>query len=131
MKEYITYRQITAIIFFAALLTQTFSRLFVVADYYTNTAKYAQNCENKAKPKMRCNGKCQMMKKLQQEEKKDQENPDRKADNKNEIVLSSKSFAPTLPKFSSIEIITKPQYPNIANSYTYNSTNSIFHPPKV
>ena len=34
---------------------------------------------------MHCNGKCQMMKKLEQEEKNDQENLERKAENKNEI----------------------------------------------
>ena len=72
-----------------------------------------------------------MMKKLQQEEKKDQENPERKAENKNEIVLSSKSFAPSVPKYSSIEITSKLQYPKFANSYSYNCTSSIFHPPKV
>ena len=72
-----------------------------------------------------------MMKKLQQEEKKDQENPERKAENKNEIVLSSKSFAPSVTKYSSIETILKLQYPKIAISYSYNCTNSIFHPPKV
>lgn len=33
-----------------------------------------------------------MMKKLKQEEKKDEQNPERKAENKNEILLSSKSF---------------------------------------
>jgi hypothetical protein len=72
------YRRLTAFIFIAAFLAQTFSRSFIIADYYADTAKYARNCVNKAKPKMNCNGKCQMMKKLQEEEKKDQENPDRK-----------------------------------------------------
>ena len=52
-----------------------------------------------------------MMKKLQQEEKKDQENPDRKAENKNEIVLSSKSFAPFLPALSYFGNINKTAIP--------------------
>lgn len=34
---------------------------------------------------MHCNGKCQMMKKLEQEEKNDQDNLERKSENKNEI----------------------------------------------
>ena len=72
---------------------QTFYRAIIVFDYKTHTEFYAKKCENKAKPKLKCNGKCQMMKKLKQEDKKDRENPDRKAENKNEIsVLSSRSF---------------------------------------
>lgn len=131
LKLEITYRQITATLFFAALLAQTFSKPFVIADYYANTSKYAKDCINKAKPKMHCNGKCQMMKKLQQEEKKDQENPERKAENKNEIVLSSKSFAPFLPALCYLEISTKLQYPKADYGYTLDRTNSIFRPPRA
>lgn len=130
MNLVITYRHITAIIFFAALLAQTFSKSFVMADYYTNTSKYAKNCVNKAKPKMHCNGKCQMMKKLQQEEKKDQENPERKSENKSEVVLSSKSFFALVTRTNKVAI-AKQFFPQVTNSYTYNCTNSIFHPPKV
>jgi hypothetical protein len=115
---------------FAAILAQTFSKSFVMADYYTNTSKYAKNCVNKAKPKMNCNGKCQMMKKLEQEEKKDQENPERKAENKNEILLSSKSFYATVDNTCKIAIV-KQRFPQIENIYSYNCTNSIFHPPQV
>jgi negative regulator of genetic competence, sporulation and motility len=130
LKFDITYKHITAIIFFAALLAQTFSKSFVMADYYTNTSKYAKNCVNKAKPKMQCNGKCQMMKKLQQEEKKDQENPERKAENKNEIILSSKSFYAVVNTTYKVTII-KQAFPQIADDYSYNCTSNIFHPPKV
>ena len=101
-----------------------------MADYYTNTSKYAKNCVNKAKPKMNCNGKCQMMKKLEQEEKKDQENPERKAENKNETLLSSKSFYATVDKTHKI-VIVKQRFPQIESSYSYNCTDSIFHPPQI
>lgn len=47
---------------------------------------------------MHCNGRCQMMKKLKQEDKKDQQNPDRKSDNKDEVVVSSKSFFPSVTR---------------------------------
>jgi hypothetical protein len=124
-------RPIIATLFLIAFLGQTFNRAFIMLDYYTNTAAFAKNCENKARPMMHCNGKCQMMKKIKQEEKKDQENPERKAENKNEIVLSSKSFAPLLPKLSYLEITTKLQYPQAENGYSFNPSNSIFHPPKA
>jgi hypothetical protein len=127
LKPYITYRHITAIIFFAAFLAQTFSKSFVMADYYTNTSKYAKNCENKAKPKMHCNGKCQMMKKLQQEEKKDQENPERKGENKNEIVLSSKSFFTTVSNYRIH--LTKRLYPTLQSPKETDRSFEVFHPP--
>jgi hypothetical protein len=130
LKFDITYRHITAIIFFAALLAQTFSKSFVMADYYTNTSKYAKNCENKAKPKMHCNGKCQMMKKLQQEEKKDQENPERKSENKNEIILSTKSFFATIPTQYLIDSKSKKLLPS-SDGKSIDRSFDIFHPPQA
>lgn len=81
-----------AILFLLAFVALTFSKTFIVAGYYANTAAYAKNCENKAKPNMRCNGKCQMMKKLKQEENKDKQNPDRKTDNKDEVLFPTSFF---------------------------------------
>ena len=49
---------------------------------------------------LHCNGKCLLAKKLKQEEKKDQQNPGRKLDGKNEVISSCSvlaenfSFAP-------------------------------------
>ncbi len=44
---------------------------------------------------LHCNGKCQAMKKMQEQEKKDQDMPDTRSDGKFE-VLSSKSFFPSI-----------------------------------
>ena len=107
---------------------QTFNRSFVVCDYLKNTASYAKNCENKAKPKMRCNGKCQMMKKLQQEEKKDHQNPDRKGENKIN-VLSSKSFFTTVPYYKTH--LVKRVYPIFQSPKETNRSFEVFHPPSV
>lgn len=79
---------------------QTFNKVFIVIDYYVNTSSFAANCENKAKPFLKCNGKCQMMKELKNEAKKDQQYPDRRGENKNEIVLSDKSFFSTIVPLS-------------------------------
>jgi hypothetical protein len=86
------WKQVTAAILLLAFMTSSFCRSAIVLDYYTNAAAFAKNCENKARPKMHCNGKCQMMKKLKQEDKKDQNNPERKAENKNELVSSTSFF---------------------------------------
>ena len=121
----IYYLKYTGFILLLAFVAQTFSKTFIVAGYYANTAAYAKNCENKAKPKMNCNGKCQVMKKLQQEEKQDKQNPDRKTDNKEE-VLSSKTFFTTL--HCSIPAI-KTLYPLLDGSKAAEMPRSIFHPP--
>lgn len=103
---------------------------FVVADYFLNTAKYAKNCENKAKPMLHCDGKCQLMKKIKAEEKKDQENPERKTENKNEITLfPNSSFASIiLPAIesTSASIISRP-----ADGNCVDRSLDIFHPPRA
>ena len=78
-------KQLTAAILLLAFMASSFCRTVIVLDYFANTTAYAKACINKAKLNMHCNGKCQMMKKLEQEEKNDQENLERKAENKNEI----------------------------------------------
>jgi hypothetical protein len=124
------YRQITAFIFLAALIAQTFNKSFLIADYYTNIAKYAKKCENKTKPQLKCNGKCQMMKKLKQEEKKDEENPERKPENKNETLISSKSFFPSLPSVLLPENIIQKIRP-VSSGKSIDRSCDVFHPPQA
>ncbi|MBA4198153.1 MAG: hypothetical protein C0459_11430 [Chitinophaga sp.] len=121
------FKQFVTILLLTAFSLQTFQKAGMVLNYYTNTASYAKNCENKARPMLHCNGKCQLMKKLKQEENKDKQNPERRSDNKDE-VLSSKSF------FASVSntVITS------NNSYLFRNNNLIkdipsdfFHPPGV
>lgn len=111
-------------------MVQYFSKSMLIADYYSNTAGYAKNCENKARPKLQCNGKCQLMKKLNAEEKKDQDNPERKAENKNEwFVFYRASFA-NAPK--PIIIITSNKISiRHLNDHCADRSLDIFHPPQV
>ena len=122
------YKQIAAIFLIVAFTAQTFSAGFVMLNYYANTAAFAKNCENKAKPKMHCNGKCQMMKKLKQEQKQDQQNPERKSENKVD-VLSSKSFycnaITALPLIATKATAVEKDYPLASMSYAF------FHPPQA
>ena len=54
------------------MLVQTFSKAFVMADFYWNQARIEQElCENKAKPEMKCKGHCQLKKELEKENKKE------------------------------------------------------------
>jgi hypothetical protein len=89
------FRRIAALVLLTAFVAQTFTAPFVLLDYYANTAAYAKNCINKARPKLHCNGKCQVMKKMREEEKQQQENAQRFGRLKTE-VLSTRSFYPSL-----------------------------------
>lgn len=96
-------------------------------DYFNNRYAYELNCINKAKPKLHCHGKCQMMKKISQEEKKDQQNPDRRGENKYELVFSSKSF---FPEISHPELMLNNCYPGfISSKLSPGAPSDLFHPP--
>ncbi len=59
-----------------AVLFQSSIKSGIVAYYELNKEYIATTlCENRAKPKMQCNGKCYLSKKIQAQEKQDQELP--------------------------------------------------------
>ncbi len=120
------FKRIAAILLLLAFSAQTFSSPFFLLDYYMNTTVYAKNCINKAKPKMHCNGHCQVMKKMQEEEKKEQQNAGRKTENKLQ-VLSSRSFFGCLPpvRLVILEQTRKEKQYSLADM-----AYSFFHPPQ-
>ena len=113
------------------LLAQSFSKWLVVAEYKMNRDFIARNlCINKARPKMHCNGKCQMMKKLAEEEKQNSSNN------------TNNSSKEKLPEVLFCDEITKPTIPSLTYTCsTYGEERpvfklhspivSIFHPPAV
>jgi len=119
-------RSLTAILLLIAFAVQTFQQDLIVAGYWFNRSLYIKNCENKAKPSMHCNGKCQMMKKLKQEEKKDQENPQRKLENRN-TLYSLRSYSAS---FSSLFTAERQSFHfPYSTGHPVNISFSVFHPP--
>ena len=122
------FRKITVLFLLFAFSAQVFSRATIIMDYYTNTTAYSEKCENKSRPQMHCKGKCQMMKKLREEEKKEQESPGNKAELKIE-VLSSKSF------FTHITINKTLTHSCYTSHYLTAipkvSPSPVFHPPAI
>lgn len=114
------------IILITALMAQTFSRSIAMADYMVNLETYKKNCVNKAKPMLHCNGKCQMLKKMKKQQGDSGTGAPAPKFNQFELVLSSRSFYP------SIDVITTNR---ISSFYTYaddfssNYLSAIFHPP--
>lgn len=120
------FRKVLALVLLLVFAVSTFTRVFRVADYYVNTAAYSINCVNKAKPKLQCNGKCQMMKKLKQDEQKEQQNPDSKSSAKSE-TLSSRSFYQQ--HINALEPLIQHFQLAIAMGKPKDSTIPVFHPP--
>ncbi|MCF3107986.1 hypothetical protein LL912_04265 [Niabella sp. CC-SYL272] len=119
-------KRIMALFFLMAFAMQTFSKTIMMIDYRVNQQAYAKNCVNKFRPKMHCNGHCQLMKKIEEDEKKSQQNPERKLEFKNEITLSSKSF---FPELTFIAIQQAAVYYNPTMGTEVKRPRSVFHPP--
>lgn len=120
------YRQIAAILLFFAFAAQTFDRTVIVLGYHGNTAAYAKNCENKARPQLQCRGKCQMMKKLQEEENKKEQSPERKGENRLEFVFLSKSLTTVLLLSTAMQ---KDVYPMLTSPKTIDRPRTLLRPP--
>lgn len=110
-------------------MAYSFSNIVIVADFYINQDYIAANlCVNKDKPWMHCNGKCQLCKKVETENKKDQSGPERKSENKVE-TLSANSFLTRLQSFSAP--VFKQQYPLVNAGRPVHKASDIFHPPRT
>ncbi|HVI43958.1 MAG TPA: hypothetical protein VM802_03795 [Chitinophaga sp.] len=109
-------------------LCQLSGRYFVMLDFYINQDYIARNlCVNRDKPQMHCNGKCHLRSRLNEEDRKNQENPERKTDNRSEIFYAA-WLERTLPKPACIAV--SKDYPltyTIGNPIDQPST--VFHPP--
>ena len=120
------FRSISSTILLIAFAIQSFHMGGIVVDYYLNTSAYIKKCENKAKPILKCNGKCQLAKKILEEQKKDEQAPERKLENKFEVICLKSQFATfslqqyTLSNFYS---------PYLARPEPSVLIRTIFHPP--
>lgn len=83
-------------------------------------------CINKDKPEMHCNGKCQLMKKLEQQKEED----------KKALCVSMRDYPIGFIKFLSIDkkktfFIKKTTHFKYSQEYSYLFTHSVFHPPNT
>src|SRR4051812_49427532 len=121
------FRNVTAILLLIAFATQTFERTFLVLDYYANTASFAEKCENKLRPLLHCNGQCLLMKKMKDQENKDQQLPERKSENKSEVIPAS-SYVSEIFHSEKISIDTFPSY---EEGLLQKTARPIFRPPSA
>jgi hypothetical protein len=122
-------KNIAAISLLIAFAAQTFNGACIKLGYAINPEAFAKYCVNKARPKLHCNGKCQMMKKMKEEEKKEQENTARKLDTKSENI-SSKSFYPSLITPEGVALVCYITSPR-SMGFVIDHTSDFFHPPQA
>jgi hypothetical protein len=118
-------------VFMLLMLAQTFSKWFVVIEYKLNKDFIAKNlCINKAKPKLHCNGKCQMMKKLAEEEKQNSSNNTNNTTKNNllQLVFSTKMNTPVLPLLTYVTVCYNEEPPLLKHD---SPIGFIFHPPAL
>jgi hypothetical protein len=118
-------------ILFVLMLSQTFSKWLVVMEYNLNKDFVAQKlCINKTKPKLHCHGKCQMMKRLAEEETQNSTNSTNNTSKIKipELVFSNETtqLIITLPAGSTISYNAEPPF-FMGNAVI----SAIFHPPAL
>ncbi|MBN8877344.1 MAG: hypothetical protein J0I32_07345 [Sphingobacteriales bacterium] len=124
-----TVHKIAAAILLLAFLGQTFNQGFYYVGYVINKAEYMRNCENKYRPMLHCDGKCQLMKKIQAQQKKEQEQyPEMKLAAKAEVISSKSSFLLTVPQ---ICITVEREYESGDTGAPVDRASSFFHPPNA
>ena len=121
-------KNISALVLLLAFGLQCFNKTFIVVDYYSNTEAYAKECINKSRPKMHCNGRCAMMRKLKADEKKDADNPERKSENRNEIFPP---FELINNEFTALNISFKKSFPYYNDNRLKAMPRNSFKPPGV
>jgi hypothetical protein len=118
----------TSVVLVAAMAAQILSKTLVLAGFVVNRDYIATVlCENTAKPEKHCNGKCQLAKRLQQEERKERlpSSP-----------LKEKMELPSAPG-AMIRFKIYPLGPNEFSfydqplPYTSFPALAVFHPPQV
>lgn len=120
--------RIVAFVLLVLFAMQTFQQNLMVLDYVANLTSYIEVCINKDRPGLKCKGKCQLMKKLHEEEKKQAQNPEQKGEN-NGYVLFSLPLAASLSALAPTELTTV--YHPFPVSNPVDLAFSIFHPPAV
>jgi hypothetical protein len=98
-------KQCTAILLLLAFMASTFSKAVIVADFYANQDYIAKNlCENRGNPMLHCCGRCKLKKRLAREDNQDQNNPERRAENKEVLFVEGAALSLKAPFLLSVAV---------------------------
>src|ERR1700676_4737951 len=91
-------KQVSVALLLLAILLQSISKAVIFADFYTNQDYIARNlCENRDKPIIHCYGRCQLNKRLVEDEKQEGNNPERRENAWNVILFADSGRSLSLP----------------------------------
>ncbi|MCD0490256.1 hypothetical protein LPB86_18590 [Pedobacter sp. MC2016-14] len=124
-------KRLIACLLLFALIGSSFSRILVYAGFEVNQDYIAKTlCVNKDRPWMNCNGKCYLMKKVQQAEENE-----KKEATKDLLSNLSISFFERTDAFNFQSPVTATLFTTSYPEYTCHYSNcflgSIFQPPKL
>lgn len=120
-------KHLITVFFLLLWLCQLSGRYFIMFEFYLNQAYIAKNlCINRSNPQMHCNGHCQMKKKLREEDKQNQENPEHRAENKSEPFVPCIDIAAIQP--ACVTVVNSFHTPQTIGS-PVDLSYTIFHPP--
>lgn len=117
---------------FIIVLLFVFKPVFPVIEYGLNYDYIAKVlCENKAKPELKCNGKCHLMKQLAKaSEAEKSDSKDKKNSSKIEWEIPFVNV-----EIESITVLNRSftiaELPSYSNQYSFSSESLFFHPPTV
>ncbi len=125
-RIFVTFmKQIFVIVILGGLLLQTFSKGLVLAEFSLNKEYISRVlCINKSRPKMHCDGHCVLMKKMEQQEKKDHSG--NSVTEKFEILIAQTASQLLLRPEKAVRI--RPAYLSDVPS---RPLHAVFHPPKA
>ena len=121
------------VVIFLSLLIflQPFSKVWIYVSFKINQDYIAKNlCENIAEPKMLCNGKCQLMKKLKQADKEEQKQLPQTLKDKSEVLYCHNLTNSSICR--QIYFADKKQsFFDYKFQYSSSYHTNIFRPPKI
>ncbi len=119
-------KKLIAILAFIGILIQSLNQVVIVAEYYVNKDFIAKNlCENRNKPRMHCEGKCCLKKKLAKEGKEQAPSPRNQKDQVVNLFHSDTKIQLTAVQASA----ASEKYFNYNELRTCAFHHSVFHPP--
>lgn len=112
-----------------AVLFNTLANLTVILNYEVNKSYIVSHfCINKSKPKLHCNGKCYMMRKMKQQEEQEKVPAGNSVMEKVQLQLFAEQFS----VFEFISLKKDFQFPVYRSSFIpENYCPFVFHPPTV
>jgi hypothetical protein len=122
-------KQCTAFFLLLAFMASTFSKAVIVIDFYANRAYIAKYlCVNRGSDRqiIDCGGQCHLTKQLSKEAEQDKSNPERRAENKSEVVFFQEFAGLHATPPSALLIV---RYPQLVAAAPVDRAIALLRPP--